>query len=64
MGFSVTEVVVLHLAISLDPYLLSPNMHIIWVDNLFIKIRLHEALRERGIGAAGTVRAPNNQTPR
>ena len=64
MGFSATEAVVLHLAVSLDPYLLRPNMHIIWLDNLFTKIRLLEALRERGIAAAGTVRAPNNQTPR
>ena len=64
MGFSATEAVVLHLAVSIDPYLLRPNMHIVWLDNLFTKIRLLEALRERGIGAAGTVRAPNNQTPR
>ena len=39
-------------------------MHIIWLNNLFTKIYLLEALRERGITAVGTVRAPNNQTLR
>ena len=63
-GFSATEAVVLHLTISLDPDLLKPNMHILWLDNLFTKIRLLEELRRANIGAAGTVRPPSNQTPR
>ena len=40
LGFSATEAVVLYLAVSLDPDLLKLNMHIIWLDNLFTKIRL------------------------
>ena len=40
----------------MDPDLLQPGMHIIWLDNLFTKIRLLEELRGVGIGAAGTVR--------
>ena len=63
-GLSATEGVVCHLAISIDPDLLKPNMHIIWLDNLFTKIRLLEELRRANIGAAGTVRPPANQTPR
>ena len=63
-GLSATEAVVCHLAISVDPYLLKPNMHIIWLDNLFTKICLLEELRKNRIGAAGTVRPPANQTPR
>ena len=63
-GLSATEAVVCHLAISINPYLLKPNMHIIWLDNLFTRIRLLEELRRASIGAAGTVRPPNNQTPR
>ena len=63
-GFSATEAVVLDLAISMNPGLLKPNMHIIWLDNLFTKIRLLEELRQTKIGAAGTCRPPSNQTPR
>ena len=63
-GLSATEGVVCHLAISIDPDLLKPNMHITWLDNLFTKIRLLEELRRANIGAAGIVRPPTNQTPR
>ena len=63
-GFSATEAVVLDLAISMDPYLLKPNRHVIWLDNLFTKIRLLEELRDAIIGAAGTVRPAGNKTPR
>ena len=48
----------------MDPDLLQRNMHIIWLDNLFTKIRLLEALRLAGIGAAGTIRPSNSVTPR
>ena len=48
----------------MDPDLLQPGMHIIWLDNLFTKIRLLEELREVGIGAAGTVRPLGVVTPR
>ena len=44
-GFSATEAVVLDLAVSIDPDLLKPGKHIIWLDNLFTKIRLLEELR-------------------
>ena len=64
LEFSATEAVVLYLAVYLNPDFLKPNMHTIWLDNLFTKIRLLEALRERGIGAAGAVRPPNYQLPR
>ena len=63
-GFSATEAVVLDLAISINPDLLRPNMHIIWLDNLFTKIRLLEELRRANIGVIGTCRPPGNQTPR
>ena len=63
-GFSATEAVVLDLVLSIDSDLLKPGMHIIWLDNLFTKIRLFEKLRQHGVGAAGTVRASSNQTPR
>ena len=64
MGFSATEAVVLDLAISMDPTLLEPNKNIIWLDNLFTRVRLLEALRTVAIEAAGTARPPNNKTPR
>ena len=63
-GFSATEAVVLDLVLSINSDLLKPDMHIIWLDNLFTKIRLFEKLRQHGVGAAGTVRASSNQTPR
>ena len=64
LEFSATEAVVLNLTISMDPDLLQPGMHIIWLDNLFTKICLLEELREVDVGAAGTVRPPGVVTPR
>ena len=43
---------------------MKPNMHIIWLDNLFTIIRFLEELRRANIRAAGTVRPPANQTLR
>ena len=63
-GFSATEAVVLDLARSTNPNLLKPNMHIIWLDNLFTRIRLLDELRNVGIRAAGIVRPSSNKTPR
>ena len=60
-GFSATEAVVLDLAAAAQ---LEPFKHVIWLDNLFTKIRLLEGLRQLNIGGAGTVRPPSNQTPR
>ena len=59
-GFSATEAVVLDLVNDV----LKPHQHIVWLDNLFTKVRLLERLRQMKIGAAGTCRPSHNQTPR
>ena len=65
-GFSATEAVVLHLAMTavngISP--LTPGKHMVWLDNLFTTIRLLERLRKENIGAAGIVRPSTNKTPR
>jgi len=59
-GFSKTQAVVMDLLTQEDPEtgqrLYQPNMHIIWLDNLFTSIKLLQRLRKLGIGGTGTVR--------
>ena len=59
-GFSKTQAVVLDFLTQRDnttgELLYPPNMHVVWLDNLFTSVHLLQRLRKLGIGAAGTVR--------
>ena len=58
-GFSKTQAVVLDLLTQRDPELneplYPPGKHIVWLNNLFISVKLLIRLRGLGIGGAGTV---------
>lgn len=58
--FSKTQAVVLDLLMQEDEVTgqryIQPNKHIVWLDNLFISVKLLSRLRDEGIGVAGTVR--------
>ena len=59
-GFSKTQAVVLDFLTQEDHTtgrrLYQPNKHTVWLDNLFISVKLLRRLRQLGIGGAGTVR--------
>jgi Transposase IS4 len=59
-GLSKTQAVVMDFLTQEDPEtgqrLYQPNMHTIWLDNLFTSVKLLQELRRLGIGGAGTVR--------
>ena len=59
-GFLKTQAVVMDLLTQEDPEtgqrLYQPNMHTVWLDNLFTSIKLLQRLWKLGIGGAGTVR--------
>ena len=57
-GFSKTQAVVLDLLLQEnndEQRLYPPNKHIVWLDNLFISVKLLTQLQGQGIGGAGTV---------
>jgi hypothetical protein len=59
-GFSKTQAVVLNLLLQKDAdieeRLYPPGKHVVWLDNLFISVKLLTKLRCLSIGGAGTVR--------
>ena len=59
-GFSKTQAVVLDLLLQkdaeTDERLYLPGKHIVWLDNLFISVKLLIRLRGLSIGGVGTVR--------
>ena len=59
-GFSKTQAVVLNFLLQEDDFikqrLYPPGKYVVWLDNLFISVKLLIRLQELGIGAAGTVR--------
>jgi hypothetical protein len=67
-GFLKTQAVVLNLITQRDPNtnkpLYPPGKHIIWLDNLFISVKLLTRLRELRVGAVGTVRITRTERER
>jgi len=56
-GFSKTQAVVLDLLLQElnSKQYFNKNKHIVWLDNLFISVKLLYQLRKEGIRATGTV---------
>ena len=56
-GFSKTQAVILDLVLQElnSKRYFNKNKHIVWLDNLFISVKLLHQLREEGIGAVGTI---------
>ena len=59
-GFFKTQAVVLDLLLQRDDLtdepLYPPNKHMVWLDNLFISVKLLSQLQKAGISASGTIR--------